>query len=284
MVQKKNLIGNRYGYLTVVEEADDLHKLPNYTGVTWECKCDCGTVCYARGNKLLLGLKKSCGCKKYSINSISNKQTARKLAEARIGTKNNFLTITGISDNTFNSGHGYIYKCKCDCGNEIEVRSSNLKGQISCGKCQLSKRNKVDLSGKQYQYFKVISLSNVKNKDRFCWECLCGCGKTFYATTQFIVDGKKSSCGCKTKYMQSISAGGTGTPYENSDFYDLLRTQPEYFTWQKSVLKKYNKISGLTTSKSTLETHHIIPLNIIIKQYGITKENYTDHTSVLCWR
>ena len=53
-----NEIGNRYGRLTVLEEAGRT----NEKTVLWLCKCDCGNFTIKRGHHLRNGLTKSCGC------------------------------------------------------------------------------------------------------------------------------------------------------------------------------------------------------------------------------
>ena len=52
-----NLVGERYGRLTVVE-FDRLQKHKTY----WKCVCDCGLTVVATGNNLRSGNTKSCGC------------------------------------------------------------------------------------------------------------------------------------------------------------------------------------------------------------------------------
>lgn len=53
-----NLIGKKFGRLTVLEKMDS--KL--YKQTTWLCKCDCGKICTASTRTLNSGRKKSCGC------------------------------------------------------------------------------------------------------------------------------------------------------------------------------------------------------------------------------
>lgn len=52
-----NLVGERYGRLTVVE-FDRLQNHKTY----WKCVCDCGLTVIATGNNLRSGNTKSCGC------------------------------------------------------------------------------------------------------------------------------------------------------------------------------------------------------------------------------
>lgn len=55
---KRDLVGERFGYLTVVERAN-----PSATGmVRWLCRCECGTTKLIQGSSLTNGYTKSCGC------------------------------------------------------------------------------------------------------------------------------------------------------------------------------------------------------------------------------
>lgn len=54
-----NLVGEKYGRLTVVEFVK-LQKHKTY----WKCVCDCGLTVIATGNNLRSGNTKSCGCLK----------------------------------------------------------------------------------------------------------------------------------------------------------------------------------------------------------------------------
>ena len=56
----KNLIGQRFGKLVVIERAgstSDGH-------AKWKCKCDCGNFTEVRGDSLRNGSISSCGCMK----------------------------------------------------------------------------------------------------------------------------------------------------------------------------------------------------------------------------
>ena len=54
---KQNLVGQKFGMLTVIERADDIGNR-----VGWRCRCDCGNVVVVRDNNLKQGYTKSCGC------------------------------------------------------------------------------------------------------------------------------------------------------------------------------------------------------------------------------
>lgn len=54
---KQNLVGQKFGMLTVIERADDVGDR-----VGWRCRCDCGNIVVVRDNNLKQGYTKSCGC------------------------------------------------------------------------------------------------------------------------------------------------------------------------------------------------------------------------------
>lgn len=54
----KNLVGERFGKLVVIEQ-DGRSK---YRNVIWKCQCDCGNVKSILSGHLLSGSTKSCGC------------------------------------------------------------------------------------------------------------------------------------------------------------------------------------------------------------------------------
>ena len=56
-----NLLGQKFGDLTVIGYKQDIHK--------WTCKCSCGKVFDVYGQHLRVGDTRSCGCK-YGINSL----------------------------------------------------------------------------------------------------------------------------------------------------------------------------------------------------------------------
>ena len=53
----KDLTGQRFGRLTVVERAEN-----KKDRVMWRCRCDCGNEHIVRANSLVTGRCKSCGC------------------------------------------------------------------------------------------------------------------------------------------------------------------------------------------------------------------------------
>lgn len=57
----KNLLGQKFGKLTVIERTD---KPVDYDGAFWKCMCDCGNEIVTSGKRLMYNHTTSCGCLK----------------------------------------------------------------------------------------------------------------------------------------------------------------------------------------------------------------------------
>ncbi|KKM93422.1 hypothetical protein LCGC14_1208540 [marine sediment metagenome] len=57
--EKIDEVGNRYGRLLVISEAD---KRTKYNKIQWNCLCDCGKEAIVSGNNMRRGTTRSCGC------------------------------------------------------------------------------------------------------------------------------------------------------------------------------------------------------------------------------
>lgn len=104
----------------------------------WLCKCDCGNYKEISSTRLKTGKAKSCGC------------LSRKALEKGQGL--NFNDLTGKTfgklvvikrcedkiSNKENHKNFVQWLCKCSCGKEIKVLSSNLitGNTQSCGLCK----------------------------------------------------------------------------------------------------------------------------------------------------
>lgn len=106
----KNLVGEKFGKLTVTKIVKHNKKM------LWECQCDCGNKIYTNTCRLTTGHNRSCGCiKKLDL----------------IGKKYGKLLV--IKKLESNKHKKRIWECKCDCGKIINITTSILKKQKSCG-------------------------------------------------------------------------------------------------------------------------------------------------------
>lgn len=115
-----NLIGQTFGRLTVIDKV----LINNKT--QWKCKCQCGKEIIVSTAHLRSGHTQSCGCLQREC-----AQQGRFIDE----TGNKYGKLTVLEFAGWSSKRGSIWKCKCDCGNLIEVEGTNLKtgNTKSCG-------------------------------------------------------------------------------------------------------------------------------------------------------
>ena len=75
----KNIIGEKYGRLTVIKYIGN----NKYNRSIWECKCDCGKTCNADKNVLQQGHKQSCGC----LNHENHLYRPKRKSHGKCGTR-----------------------------------------------------------------------------------------------------------------------------------------------------------------------------------------------------
>lgn len=126
----KNEIGNTYGYLTVIERAENTKD----GRAQWLCQCKCGNKTIVLGKHLRSGNTKSCGCYQKERAIQSNIERTASL----VGKK--FYKLTVLSESGFTEKNKYgkrdrIYECLCDCGNICLVKGKYLSSgdTTSCG-------------------------------------------------------------------------------------------------------------------------------------------------------
>lgn len=114
------------------------------------------------------------------------------------------LVVIGESDKRDKS-NCVMWKCRCDCGNEIVTRGTSLrKGTTkSCG-CIT---NAVDLTGQKFGKLTVIERNGYTNGKRKLptWLCRCDCGNTAIRTGKALKSSLNSGCdNCRWEYFDLI--------------------------------------------------------------------------------
>ena len=100
-----------------------------------------------------------------------------------------------------NKQHNYMWKCKCDFGNETIVRYAALQkdNTKSCGCLNselASKRQSVNLLGKIFNRLTVIAKLHKTKKGAQLWRCKCVCGNEIISISAKLLNGHTKSCGC----------------------------------------------------------------------------------------
>lgn len=133
-----NMIGEKFGNLTVIERAETHLTSGGQKKIMWLCKCDCGNEKVVASQDLKSGHTKSCGC-------IPTKKKGSGLIDL-IGKRFGKLVVIERTED-------YICKhkqrktlatprwlCQCDCGNIAIVQGGNLRcgNTTNCG-CEKTK-------------------------------------------------------------------------------------------------------------------------------------------------
>lgn len=188
MGRPKDITGQRFGRLTAIKPTPRRSQSKN---VIWKFLCDCGNIHYASVSNVISGSVKSCGCAKKGLTATRTKNLVGK----RFGR----LVVVELTEKR---SHGHtIWRCKCDCGNEVLVDVCALRsgGTGSC-KCYQKEgaaaRTIVDLTGQRFGRLVVIELTTERRDGRVVWLCKCDCGKETRVVSSNLIGGHTRSCGC----------------------------------------------------------------------------------------
>lgn len=100
--------------------------------------------------------------------------------------------------------------CKCDCGNELIVTTHSLRtgNTKSCGclhKEKVAKQFSKDISNQRFGNLTALKPTEMRKHGSVVWECICDCGNIHLASTEVLLSGSVSSCGCiRSKGNQKI--------------------------------------------------------------------------------
>ena len=156
----KNEIGNTYGYLTVIERAENTKE----GRAMWKCKCKCGNETLVLGKHLRSGNTKSCGCYQRERAAQANMDRVGSLVGKKFGK------LTVISENGFithSSGkRSRIYYCECDCGNIVPSAQHQYLAYgdlTSCGCIRSKGEFQIEQILKEYniEYIREYSFSDL---------------------------------------------------------------------------------------------------------------------------
>jgi hypothetical protein len=116
-----DLTGKKFGRLSIISRADN-----SKAGKSrWNCQCECGNYVTVLGASLIRGVTLSCGC--------YHDEVMHETSLDLIGSKFARLTVIG---KVYTGRNNWLkWKCICDCGNIVEVKTDALKSgkTKSCG-------------------------------------------------------------------------------------------------------------------------------------------------------
>ena len=123
--KKKNLIGKKFGLLTVIDYTNE----NRHGSALWKCQCDCGNITYATTEGLRTGDNVSCGCR-----NLAREAFIKRYSVDFTGKKFGKLLVLEATEFRSSAGN-QIWKCQCDCGNICYVSTNHLQtgNTKSCG-------------------------------------------------------------------------------------------------------------------------------------------------------
>ncbi|MCD8241754.1 MAG: transcriptional regulator [Lachnospiraceae bacterium] len=110
-----------------------------------------------------------------------------------------FGRLTVVSD-TGRRKKGYaVWRCRCDCGNETELSTKELKEKkiSDCGCVTHIMYGAKDLTGQRFGKLKVLyPTAQRTDHGSVVWHAVCDCGRECDVSARRLVRGKVRSCGC----------------------------------------------------------------------------------------
>lgn len=231
-----DLTGQKLDMVTVLSRAGT-----RIGSVTWNCLCDCGKEFVVTGNTFSRRKFKSCGCI-----TRRNQPTSRRLQLAGL----RFGLLTAVEP-VGKSKHGKVlWKCICDCGNEIiTVASGLVNGNTASCRCSTKKRmaevgrqNRKDLTGQKFGRLTAIEISGRKGT-KMLWRCLCDCGQEKFIQSSRLINGLVKSCGCS-----HLDMVGSGHPnykrgyYKTPGGYVTLTGHPNHPNARKGKISEHTLV------------------------------------------
>ena len=126
--------------------------------------------------------------------------------EVRLPQRNNikdlsgqvFGLLTAIEPIEKRERGAVVWKCKCQCGNEIDIASNLLKtgAKYSCGCYRREHYETKDLTGLVFGRLTAIAPTEKRKRGYVVWKCKCQCGNEVEVETGLLTSGQTKSCGC----------------------------------------------------------------------------------------
>ena len=186
-----DLIGQKFGRLTVISQAETVKDSKGYDVRQWNCICDCGNkeIKVVKEHCLKYGNTKSCGClQKEAASNVFKNQTKEERAERNRKFKS--------KHNEFDLSNNYGI---CHCKNGIDA---------------LFDKEDFDLIKNHYWYLNcmgyIIPRDNMqKNKDIFMHRLIMNCPDGLYVDhiNHNVYDNRKSNLRIVTTAQNEMNKG-----------------------------------------------------------------------------
>lgn len=188
--------------VTVIKRIDDYIGSTGIHEPQWECLCECGNIFTATSNALRSGQTRSCGC------LLKESVSERRFKDLTGQVFGRLTVLYRVDDYIDDSGnHRVMWHCICECGNEKDIRGTNLTSGVtkSCGCIAKEGTPRIDKSIREYD-------ENENVIGKICSRCKRMLPIDNYFKDSYSVDNY--SCICK--YCQTRSFEGRYQTYRQS--------------------------------------------------------------------
>lgn len=155
---------------------------------------------------------------------------------ARDYTGARFGRLTAVEPTAKRHGTMVVWRCRCDCGQDVYVDSGTLgrwHGKDACslacdgcrgiirianpgvGKAVLAE----DLSGRRFG--RLVAKRYAGGNDGAVWECECDCGNVCNVGAHELLNGNTSSCGCGNDDNRGLI--GSRAPHEDGTHLGVIK-------------------------------------------------------------
>ena len=235
-MKAKNLVGEKFGSLTVLGRDEVKHK----DGVYWKCQCDCGNIIFTKSYRLTSGHTKSCGC-------LKHKHTYEDLTNSKFG----YLTVDSFA---YIKDKRSYWNGICKCGNTVVAMAKLLKkGSItSCG----CKRKEIRKSLLNERFGHLLVIKEGIENDKTIRICKCDCGNIIKVRSGSLTGGNIKTCGkCMLRFENNNRENLKGKVFHHLTVLSYARTIGKDAFWNckckcgnKLIVKSNNLKHGYVKS------------------------------------
>lgn len=158
----RDLTGQTFGYLTVLERAENQYTVSGHSKVMWKCRCKCGTVKIIAAGELTSGGTKSCGC----LNLEKIRLPKEYLREENNYDLNTYEYVIGYDSN----GNSFIF----------DKDDYELVSQFCWHK--------------HHNYFEAKDIRNNSDKSIYLHKLIMGCERDGRSILVDHINGDQSDC------------------------------------------------------------------------------------------
>lgn len=242
MIKINNLIGQKFGRLTVLAREKDYISPKGIASPRWLCQCECGKQKIVHGNSLKSGKSKSCGCYR---NEMVTKSKSQKMYIENLGIRNSFREENGL-----------IY---------VKLKSSNKEMICDIESWEILKYMCWRISEKGYA--KSIKVENGINKVFMAHRIIVGAkeGDIVDHINRDRLDNRRKNLRIVNAYANAINRK---LKKENKTGYAGVRRQKKSWIASITIDGKWTTLGHYNTFEEAVEARR----NAEIKIYGINSQ------------